>query len=124
MKLVDMGVMPKKRDEDYDEVKASRPEKENKPHYPNLNISSNQLPGIEMFDVGDIVTITIQGKVTSKSEGRDWYMDNDDDSTCTHMELELKKGGIDGQEKMNDIEDMKNVKSKKLSWEEDQEEEE
>lgn len=125
MKMQNLGVMPKKHG---DCMAHSVPscgcgEDEKKPHYPNLRLSSESLPEIEGYDVGDVVTLTFKAKVTGKHKGG-FYTDGD----STELELDLLSGGCapsstpeeaeteDYTDEDSEIEDMKKVKTKKLDF--------
>lgn len=123
MKMTDLGVMPKHDMHPHAMSECDCGEEEKKPRYPDLHLCSDNMPEIEETDVGDIVTLTFQAKVTGKNTDS-YYGDG------THMEFKLLKGGIapsstpedadseDYSDEDSEIEDMKKAKSKKLDFDE------
>lgn len=124
MKMTNLGIMPKHHNCSHAMPECNCDESEKKPRYPELHLSSEALPEIESYDVGDIVTLTFKAKVTGKNTDSYW-------GDGTHVDLKLMTGGCapssspedaepeERDELDEDIEDMKNVKERKLDFDED-----
>lgn len=123
MKMTDMGTMPKHTSD----CEAKPCDIPDKPNYPRLDINTDQLPALEGYDVGDVVMLQIKAKVVGKNTDSYWS-DND----ATRIELKLLSGGCadasedaesEEDEPEDEVESMKKVKSKKLPWDAESQEE-
>jgi len=98
MNLIDMGVTPKQHHECLASSDCDCGEEEKKPHYPTLNLDSENLPDIEKYNVGDTIMITFKAKIIGKNT-ESYYGDG------THIEMKLLKGACKGAGIMQEKDD-------------------
>lgn len=70
------------------EVTAPSGGNEKKKYYPSQRLSSEQIPEIENYDVGDEIVLHISGKVVSKRE------EEKNGKIICHYEVETHKAGV------------------------------
>lgn len=88
--MTDLGVIPKQHHNcEMAATPCSCSEDQKKPHYPRLDLDSENLPEIEQYDVGQTVMLTFQAKVIGKNTDSFW-------GDGTHVEFKLLQGSCKG----------------------------
>lgn len=93
--------------------KDSEEEKKKKKHYPRTTFSTEQMPSLAGADVGDRVSIVVEGEVVAKSKG-DMWGEEDEEKQKTRITVKMVRGVAEKQEKEDnsDVEAMQKSKKK------------